>query len=242
VAVVTAGQRLRTLLERLGLGDPAAAPRTLPISAAVRRGSLNSPIGRRQPPARLPSSAHPRARDPVAPAAPGSSGRTLLFSCSLPPFESSCWSPPPRPPAPPSCFRPRRKLSPPAGRARSTRQGLLERLSAPHAGADGEFSSGTRVVLMVYDGGEYCRVVDARGLYVETCPGQKGTTSWQSVRVGSENVRAGTDSCADTGCGADDGIDRPVEADDRVGAGRRRSRTVRPRAGSGDEARRPRGR
>jgi hypothetical protein len=39
-----------------------------------------------------------------------------------------------------------------------------------------------------------------------TCPGQKGNTSWQSVRVGSENVRAGTDSGANTGCGADDGI------------------------------------
>ena len=33
---------------------------------------------------------------------------------------------------------------------------------------DGTFSSGTKVVLMVYDGGAYCRVADSRGLYVET--------------------------------------------------------------------------
>jgi hypothetical protein len=33
---------------------------------------------------------------------------------------------------------------------------------------DGEFAPGTRVVLMVYDGGRNCRVVDAQGLYVET--------------------------------------------------------------------------
>ena len=32
----------------------------------------------------------------------------------------------------------------------------------------GEFSAGTRVVLMSYDGGTYCRVVDEQGLYVET--------------------------------------------------------------------------
>jgi hypothetical protein len=31
------------------------------------------------------------------------------------------------------------------------------------------------------------------------CPGQKGNTSWQSVRVGPENVRAGTYTDADTG-------------------------------------------
>ena len=33
---------------------------------------------------------------------------------------------------------------------------------------DGQFAAGTRVVLMIYDGGMYCRVVDAQGLYVET--------------------------------------------------------------------------
>ena len=33
---------------------------------------------------------------------------------------------------------------------------------------DGEFAAGARVVLMVYDGSSYCRVVDAQGLYVET--------------------------------------------------------------------------
>ena len=33
---------------------------------------------------------------------------------------------------------------------------------------DGEFVAGAQVVLMVYDGGFYCRVVDAQGLYVET--------------------------------------------------------------------------
>jgi hypothetical protein len=37
-----------------------------------------------------------------------------------------------------------------------------------HAAPDGEFSAGTLVVLMVYEDGEYCRVIDARGLYVET--------------------------------------------------------------------------
>ena len=33
---------------------------------------------------------------------------------------------------------------------------------------DGEFPAGTRVVLMIHDGGASCRVVDAQGLYVET--------------------------------------------------------------------------
>jgi hypothetical protein len=32
----------------------------------------------------------------------------------------------------------------------------------------GEFPAGTHVVLLVYDGGATCRVVDGRGLYVET--------------------------------------------------------------------------
>ena len=32
---------------------------------------------------------------------------------------------------------------------------------------DGELEAGTRVVLLRYDGGERCRVVDGRGLYVE---------------------------------------------------------------------------
>lgn len=31
---------------------------------------------------------------------------------------------------------------------------------------DGELAQGARVVLMVYDGGSYCRVVDEQGLYV----------------------------------------------------------------------------
>jgi hypothetical protein len=31
---------------------------------------------------------------------------------------------------------------------------------------DGELSEGAQVVLMVYDGGAYCRVVDQQGLYV----------------------------------------------------------------------------
>ena len=34
--------------------------------------------------------------------------------------------------------------------------------------ADGEFSAGTKVVLLLHDGGVYCRVADGRGLYVET--------------------------------------------------------------------------
>lgn len=33
---------------------------------------------------------------------------------------------------------------------------------------DGEFSKGTKVVLLVYEGGSYCRVADDQGLYVET--------------------------------------------------------------------------
>jgi hypothetical protein len=33
---------------------------------------------------------------------------------------------------------------------------------------DGELATGTRVVLLVHDGGPYCRVADERGLYVET--------------------------------------------------------------------------
>jgi hypothetical protein len=32
---------------------------------------------------------------------------------------------------------------------------------------DGELTAGTPVVLMVFDGGRFCRVVDGRGLYVE---------------------------------------------------------------------------
>jgi hypothetical protein len=33
---------------------------------------------------------------------------------------------------------------------------------------DGELPADTKVVLLVHDGGRYCRVVDGRGLYVET--------------------------------------------------------------------------
>src|SRR5712672_1531722 len=36
---------------------------------------------------------------------------------------------------------------------------------------NGEFAAGTRVVLMIHDGGTYCRVVDGQGLYVETAFG-----------------------------------------------------------------------
>ena len=32
---------------------------------------------------------------------------------------------------------------------------------------DGQFAAGTKVVLLVYDGGTYCRVADGQGLYVE---------------------------------------------------------------------------
>jgi hypothetical protein len=31
----------------------------------------------------------------------------------------------------------------------------------------GQFPAGTKVVLLVYDGGTYCRVADGQGLYVE---------------------------------------------------------------------------
>jgi len=40
-----------------------------------------------------------------------------------------------------------------------------ERADDPPAG---QFAEGTRVVLLVYDGGGHCRVVDGHGLYVET--------------------------------------------------------------------------
>lgn len=33
---------------------------------------------------------------------------------------------------------------------------------------DGEFPAGTKVALLVFDGGAYCRVADEQGLYVET--------------------------------------------------------------------------
>jgi hypothetical protein len=33
---------------------------------------------------------------------------------------------------------------------------------------DGTFPSGTKVVLMVYDGGSYCRVADGKGVYAVT--------------------------------------------------------------------------
>ena len=70
-------------------------------------------------------------------------------------------------------------------------------------------------------------------------PVKKGNASWQSVRVGSENVRAGTDSSADTAAApmTVSMHDRTVGAGNRGEAGRRRSWAVRPRAGSGDEAR-----
>jgi hypothetical protein len=32
---------------------------------------------------------------------------------------------------------------------------------------DGEFSAGTKVLLLLYEGGKYCRVADNQGLYVE---------------------------------------------------------------------------
>jgi hypothetical protein len=32
---------------------------------------------------------------------------------------------------------------------------------------NGEFRGGTKVVLLVYNGGKYCRVADKQGLYVE---------------------------------------------------------------------------
>jgi hypothetical protein len=32
---------------------------------------------------------------------------------------------------------------------------------------DGEFPAGTRVVLLLYNGGDYCRVANEQGLYVE---------------------------------------------------------------------------
>jgi hypothetical protein len=33
---------------------------------------------------------------------------------------------------------------------------------------DGEFAPGARIVLMVFDGGSTCRVIDEQGLYVQT--------------------------------------------------------------------------
>jgi hypothetical protein len=36
----------------------------------------------------------------------------------------------------------------------------------PASPPEGEFPAGTKVVLLIHDGGGYCRVVDGRGLYV----------------------------------------------------------------------------
>lgn len=41
----------------------------------------------------------------------------------------------------------------------------------PRDEPNGEFAEGTPVVLMVYHGGDSCRVVDGHGLYVETAYG-----------------------------------------------------------------------
>ncbi len=38
-----------------------------------------------------------------------------------------------------------------------------QQASAP----DGQFPAGTKVVLLVYEGGKYCRVANGQGLYVE---------------------------------------------------------------------------
>ena len=38
----------------------------------------------------------------------------------------------------------------------------------PGTEPDGEFPAGTKVVLLWYDGGSTCRVLDGRGLYVDT--------------------------------------------------------------------------
>jgi hypothetical protein len=76
-------------------------PSALPISAAVPRGSLNSPSEVAGPPCpgALPSSGHPCARDPVASHRPPfvRTDPTVLV-LPLRPFESSCWSPPARQP------------------------------------------------------------------------------------------------------------------------------------------------
>jgi hypothetical protein len=81
VAVLTAGPRLRALLERLGLGDPAAAPgpsRSPPRSdGSSPPSALASPLPRRACP-RLPTAVLGSRSRPVALA---SSGRTLLFLC-----------------------------------------------------------------------------------------------------------------------------------------------------------------
>lgn len=43
---------------------------------------------------------------------------------------------------------------------------------------DGELPAGTKVVLLVHDGGAYCRVVNGRGLYVEVaCDSLRKTAS-----------------------------------------------------------------
>jgi hypothetical protein len=105
----------------------------LSIRAGVRVADIGAGTGhytaalpRRACP-RLPT---PRARDPFAPRRPGSSGQTLLFSRyrSVLLSRSAGTTSPPASPA--RLILPARSLSLPAGRARSTRQGLLERLSA----------------------------------------------------------------------------------------------------------------
>ena len=113
-------------------------PRTLQISAPVRQISLSSQFGGLQPGlprARWAPSAHPALGPRSRSAAPAPSGRTLQFSCyRFRPFESSCRSPPARQPRPlDSAPGESHPLSLPCG-LRSTRQGLLERLSASRAG------------------------------------------------------------------------------------------------------------
>jgi hypothetical protein len=40
--------------------------------------------------------------------------------------------------------------------------------AAQSVAPDGEFASGAKVVLLVFEGGDFCRVADEEGLYVET--------------------------------------------------------------------------
>lgn len=47
-------------------------------------------------------------------------------------------------------------------------QPFYGRHERPKAAPTGEFRAGTKVVLMVHDGGDMCRVVDGSGLYVDT--------------------------------------------------------------------------
>jgi hypothetical protein len=115
----------------LGSADPRALR---PGPPGLPELPLRKPPARPAP-ARWPPSAHPALGPRSRSAAPGPSGRTLLFSCYRfrPFFESSCWSRPARQSRPLDSAPGESHLAFGWPLLRSTRQGLLERLSALHS-------------------------------------------------------------------------------------------------------------